>query len=113
ALLSALAPALILGGGTFLTTFCLLLVAVPLWRLAFEGLTKDQALEERVLIVGTGPLSRTIARHIIVQHDFAYELVGFVDDGAANQAATSPRTIGVIEDLGRLIQEHQIDRVVV
>ena len=35
-------------------------------------------LETKDLIVGTGPLARTVARQIQAQHDFAYRLVGFV-----------------------------------
>ena len=31
---------------------------MPAWRLAFDGLTRDRHLEERVLIVGTGPVAR-------------------------------------------------------
>src|SRR5690242_16450467 len=54
ALVSALVPSLMIGHGIFITSLFLMLVAIPLWRIAFEGLSHDPSLEERVLIVGTG-----------------------------------------------------------
>src|SRR6185436_13515720 len=61
ALLTVLAPGVLIGSsGTFLTALGLLLVAVPAWRLAFEGLTRDPHMVERVLILGTGPAARGV-----------------------------------------------------
>src|SRR5206468_10662529 len=54
AVVSVLAPSIVIGGGIFLTSLGLLPVAIPVWRLAFEGLTRDPHLEEHILIVGPG-----------------------------------------------------------
>src|SRR5437588_12864264 len=59
AVVSVLMPSLVIAGNVFIWSLCLLLVAVPAWRLAFDGLTHDSHLEERILIVGTGTLART------------------------------------------------------
>src|SRR5947207_1602885 len=113
AVVSVLMPSLVIGGGIFLTSLCLLLVAVPLWRLAFDGLTRDSHLKEHVLIVGTGPLARTVAQHILAQHDFGYRIVGFIDDGPPNELAADPLVLGRAADLPRLIPRHHVDRIVV
>src|SRR5262249_52960530 len=86
---------------------------VPLWRLAFDGLAQDPALEERVLIVGTGPMARTIARHILSQHDFAYRFVGFVDDRTGPETSSDPLALGHLHDLPRLVDQHHVDRIVI
>src|SRR5438128_6606732 len=39
AVVSVLMPSLIIGHGIFITSLWLLLIAVPIWRLAFDGLT--------------------------------------------------------------------------
>jgi len=52
-LLSIVVPAINVGHGIFITSLWLLLIAIPLWRMAFDGLTRDRRLEQRVLIVGT------------------------------------------------------------
>ena len=41
AALSVLAPGILIGSGTFLTALGILLVAVPAWRLAFDGVLRD------------------------------------------------------------------------
>src|SRR3954462_289906 len=64
AVLSLVLPSILIGGGTFITTLGILLIAIPLWRLAFLGLTNEPYLEDRVLIVGTGPLAQTVGRQI-------------------------------------------------
>jgi sugar transferase (PEP-CTERM system associated) len=113
AIVSVLIPSLIIGHGIFITSLWLLLIAVPAWRVAFDGLAEDSHLAERVLIVGTGPLARTIARQIRAQHDFAYRIVGFVGESGGNAGATVWPVLGTTADLLRLIAEHDVDRIVV
>ena len=112
AVVSVLMPSLVIGGGIFLTSLALLLVAVPAWRLAFEGLTTDPHLKENVLIVGTGPLARTVAQQILAQHDFAYRIAGFVDD-EPSVSPNDPMVLGSTADLPSLVAKHHVDRIVV
>ncbi len=93
-------PSFAIGRGIFAISLCLLLLAVPLWRLAFDGLSRDPHLEERVLILGTGDVARTVARAVRAQHDFGYRVVGFVDESE-------------MADLPRLVAAGDIDRIVV
>src|SRR5262245_20610726 len=92
AAVSAIIPALLIGAGTFATMTMLLLIVVPVWRLAFDGLTSDPHLEERVLVVGAGQLARIVAQQIRQQHDFAYRVVGFIDEAElrADAIAVAP-----------------------
>ncbi len=121
AALSLLLPSVVPASGTFLTTLVLLLVAVPLWRLAFIGLTSDPHLEERILIVGTGLPAQAVAREIRTQHDFPYRIVGFVADAGAEgvpAAAPLPGTtaaplLGTMADLQRVLGTQRVDRIVV
>ncbi|MGE3955566.1 MAG: TIGR03013 family XrtA/PEP-CTERM system glycosyltransferase [Vicinamibacterales bacterium] len=107
AVLSMFAPGVLIGSGTFLTALGLLLVAVPAWRLAFEGLTRDPDLEERVLMLGSGPAARSVADLIAAQHDFPYRVVGFVD--ALDETPEGMENAG----LSDLIRQRRVDRVVV
>jgi sugar transferase (PEP-CTERM system associated) len=113
AVVSVLMPSVLIGGGIFLTSLGLLLVAIPLWRLAFEGLTRDPHLKEHVLIVGTGSLARTVAQQILAQHDFSYRIVGFVDDASADERTGDPLVLGRTADLPQVIARHHVDRIVV
>jgi sugar transferase (PEP-CTERM system associated) len=117
AAVSILLPSVRLGSGTFLMTLGVLVVALPLWRVAFAGLSNDPHLEERVLIVGTGTIAMTVANQIRAQHDFAYRLVGFIEDpagGAAAPVSGAPGPVlGAAADLQRIVEAYDIRRIVV
>jgi len=114
AAVSVAMPSLIIGGGIFITTLCLLLVAIPVWRVAFDGLTTDPRLEEHVLIVGTGSLARTVARQILTQHDFAYRVVGFIDDSPGDDwRRNDPQVLGTWADLQRVVASQHVNRIIV
>jgi sugar transferase (PEP-CTERM system associated) len=113
AVLSLVLPSILIGGGTFITTLGILLIAIPLWRLAFLGLTSEPYLEDRVLIVGTGPLAQTVARQIRTQHDFAYRVVGFIDDAAASERGGAAPVLGSHADLAQVIAQYGVNRVII
>jgi sugar transferase (PEP-CTERM system associated) len=113
---TVLVPAINIGHGVFLTSVGLLLIVVPAWRIAFDGLTQDPHLEERLLIVGTGTLARTVARQIQSQHDFAYRIVGYLAEDEPTDADTEGLNLpllGGAVDVARLTGLHQINRVIV
>jgi sugar transferase (PEP-CTERM system associated) len=95
-----LIPSFALGHGTFTTSLCLLLLALPLWRIGFDRLARDSNLEERVVILGTGAAAQTVAREIAAQHDFSYRVVGVIEDAAA-------------ADIRRLVSDLHATRIVV
>jgi sugar transferase (PEP-CTERM system associated) len=114
AALTAVMPSVLLGNGTFATVVGLLLVGVPLWRVAFNGLTTDPHLEERVLVVGTGSLAQTVARQIREHQDFAYRLVGFIDDGGSGPLHVRQHDVlGNAADIDRILTTRHVDRIVV
>jgi len=113
AAVSLLMPSIVIGPGIFLTSLGLMLVAVPAWRVAFNGVSRDSHLDERVLILGTGATAVTIARQIDAERNFAYRLIAFIDDGADVRLVEPQHAIVAPGDIGRLIAEHHIDRIIV
>ncbi len=112
---SVILPVINIGHGVFLTSVGLLLVVVPAWRMAFDGVTRDPHLEERVLIVGTGKRAEMIARQIQSQHDFAYRAVGYLsesDDAGGDETDLDLPLLGSAADVARLAGLHQINRVI-
>ena len=109
-------PALMIGNGIFTSALFVFLVAILGWRLAFNRVTGSFKLdEERVLFVGTGVTARRVAREILDQHDFAYRVIGFIDDDDSRigERIVNPAIVGTPADIDRLIAEHEIDRIVV
>ena len=75
-------PSLVVADGAFLTSAGIFLLGILVWRLVYNQIATLQPLGERVLIVGTDPTAQTVARQILSQEDFPYEIVGFIDDDA-------------------------------
>ena len=115
AILFVVAPNLVIGGSTFVSSIVMFVVAILAWRLIFLYLGRLHQLQERLLIIGTGPTARKVARQVLDQHDFAYRIVGFIDEDPAmiGRSVVNPRVIGTPADIARLIRDHQIDRIVV
>lgn len=107
-------PSLIVDSSTFVTALGVFVVAVLTWRVTFNALARDPYLEERVLILGTGRTARMLARQIGTQRDFAYRLVGFIDDsGGAAVTVRHHDILGSVADIERVIAERRVDRIVV
>ena len=109
-------PDLMIGNGIFVSALFVFLVAILGWRLAFNSVTGSLKLdEERVLFVGTGDTARKVARQILDQHEFAYRVIGFIDEDPARigERIVNPAIVGTPADIDRLIAEHHVDRIVV
>ena len=72
-------------------------------------------MEERILVVGTGDTARKVVRQILDQREFAYRVIGFIDDDASRigERIVNPGIVGTPADMAALIATHQIDRIVV
>jgi sugar transferase (PEP-CTERM system associated) len=108
-------PRLMIGDGIFVSALFVFVVGILGWRLLFNSITRSLHLEERILVVGTGDSARKVTRQILDQKDFAYRVIGFIDDDARRigERIVNPGIIGTPADIPRLIAEHQIDRIVV
>jgi sugar transferase (PEP-CTERM system associated) len=110
-----LLPDLMIGNGIFVSALFVFLVAILGWRLLFNYVSGSMKLQERVLFVGTGETARKVARQILDQREFAYRVIGFIDDDASRigERIVNPAIVGTPSDIDRLIAAHHIDRIVV
>ena len=115
ALFYVLLPSLVIGHGVLASSVFLFVIAIVLWRLLFLEVGRARQLQEHLLIVGTGPSARTVARQVLDQHDYPYTIVGFVDDDPAmlGRSIVNPTVIGTPADIIRLVREHRVNRIIV
>lgn len=108
-------PALMIGDGIFVSALFVFLVGILGWRLLFNRLTGSLDMEERILVVGTGETAKKVVRQILDQREFAYRVIGFIDDDRARvgEPLVNPGIIGTPTDIPALVARHQIDRIIV
>jgi sugar transferase (PEP-CTERM system associated) len=108
-------PALVIGRGVFVLAALCVIVGVGGWRIVYEWLTGRLAHRERILLVGTSPASVALAKELLERTDLGVHIVGFIDPDPSRvgQPLLNPGIIGTIDDIPRIIQSLNVDRVVV
>jgi sugar transferase (PEP-CTERM system associated) len=108
-------PWLMIGNGIFVSALFVFLVGILGWRLLFNQLTGSLKLQERILVVGTGETARKVVRQILDQREFAYRVIGFIDDDAnrVGERIVNPGIVGTPADMASLIARHHVDRIIV
>ncbi len=115
ALLYLVAPALAVADGAFLPAAGVFLLGMLLWRIVFNRVATLQSFAERILIIGTDETARTVARQVLAQRDFPYEIVGFIDEDPRRigESIVNPRIVGTPADIQQLVADRGIDRIFV
>ena len=108
-------PSLMIGDGIFVSALFVFVVGILGWRLLFNHLTGSIRMQERILVVGTGETARKVVRQILAQKEFAYRVIGFIDDDPSRigERIVNPGIVGTPADMAALIARHQIDRIIV
>jgi sugar transferase (PEP-CTERM system associated) len=86
---------------------------VPL-RAAGYSIMRRRAFADRVLILGTGPLARTLLQEIEAQPHYRYAVAGIVGDAdAGDDMPLSYPLVGPLERLDKVIEDLRPDRIIV
>jgi len=93
--------------------FLIWLTAPVAWLVARGWVRVGARGVERTLVIGSGRVAGHIAELSRRHPEQQLEIVGCLDDHPALDLDGAPPTIGLIEDLERVISERSIDRVIV
>lgn len=71
--------------------------------------------ETRLLVIGSGRLSKMIMQHVAANPSLGYSIIGFLDDDMNEPPNDFGRfkMLGTLEDLGMVIRSMQIDEVII
>ena len=107
-------PRIELRRSTLLLGIVLVGACLALWRELFFVLNRSPHLVERAILLGDGPLSRSLAREIGVRPELGVRLVGYLGQ-SANSSDVLPGLghLGGLDALGELAATRRIDRVIV
>ncbi len=88
------------------------------WRLIFLRFGNVRWPEQRVLIVGTGPVSVELADELVRRAKWGWRVTGLIDPNSSPGAASGAErggypVLGHAGDIARLAHEHDANRVIV
>jgi sugar transferase (PEP-CTERM system associated) len=100
--------------GVFIGTVLLVVGLVVPARAAFYAVLRRRAFAQRVLVIGTGGLAAELVRLIEETPESGQRVVAVVsDNGGGEEGFGRSPVVGPIERLGKIIEEHRPERVVV
>lgn len=110
-------PELQLGRGVLLVDVTLILAVIPAWRLvvAWSAGHPQFGVRERVLILGSGDQAIELAKATLDRRASGFHIVGFIDNKPelVGKSLINPKVIGLTTDIGGLVEQYHVDRIVV
>ncbi|HUL20704.1 MAG TPA: TIGR03013 family XrtA/PEP-CTERM system glycosyltransferase [Thermodesulfobacteriota bacterium] len=115
AFLYYLFPLLIIGRGIFFISLGFMGVVIVSWRITYNHILKTRHLDQRVMIVGSGPLAKNIAKEIAEGGDTGFKVIGFIADHSERmgEKSVNPSIIGDSSQILDLATKERVDRVIV
>ena len=114
AILYYLIPDHSLGRGIAVMSAPIVLLFLLSWRLILLGANFLLPRQQRVLVVGTGPLGISLVREILHRPELHLKVIGFLDEDGENigKSLVNPGIIGAARDLEEITAREKIDRIV-
>lgn len=103
-------------GPTLLAALMLVLfsLASRVGRLELQRVRNERRPEaQRTIVVGSGKAAASLIRLVQENHNFRYSVVGCVDDEILAHRVSGKAVLGGVDDLPRLISEHNVDCVII
>src|SRR3989454_314976 len=114
AILYYLIPDHSLGRGIAVISAPIVLLFLLSWRLILLGANFLLPRQQRVLVVGTGPLGISLVREILHRPELHLKVIGFLDEDGENigKSLVNPGIIGAARYLEEITAREKIDRIV-
>jgi len=97
-----------------LTFWVLAIVAVVTGRvIARAACRRMPGYRENMVVVGAGEVGQLLARKLEDHPEYGVRLVGFVEAADETRAPASHRVLGPLEELPRIVVEHDVERVLI
>jgi sugar transferase (PEP-CTERM system associated) len=115
AVLYYLFPILIIGRGIFLISLGFIGVVIVSWRIIYNHILKTRQFDQKLMIVGCGPLAKSIAGEIIEKVDTGFKVVGFIseDPGKTGEKVINPSVLGDQSEILDIVRKEKVDRIIV
>jgi len=115
AVLYYLFPFLIIGRGIFLISLGFMGAIIVSWRIIYNHILKTKQLDQRIMIIGSGPLAKSIAKEIVERVDTGFKVVGFITDNPerVGEKLVNPSIMGDQSRILDIATKEKVDRIIV
>ena len=115
AVLYYLFPPLIIGRGIFFISLGFMGAVIIFWRVNYNHILRTKQLDQRIMIIGSGPLAKSIAEEIIESGDTGFKVIGFITDNPEKigERLVNPSVIGDQSHIFNIATREKVDRIIV
>ncbi len=115
AVLYYLFPFLIIGRGIFLISLSLMGAIIVSWRIVYNHILKTKQLDQRIMIIGSGSLAKSIAGDIVEKMDTGFKVIGFITENPerVGEKLVNPSIIGDQSQILDIATREKVDRIIV
>jgi sugar transferase (PEP-CTERM system associated) len=108
-------PLLIIGRGIFLISLGLMGAIIVSWRLIYNHFLKTRQLDQKIMIIGSGPLAKNIAKEIVERVDTGFKVIGFITDNPerVGQKLVNPSIINDQSQILDIAIKERVNRIIV
>jgi len=106
---------LTLGRGIFLISLAFMGAVIASWRMLYNHILKTRKLDQKIMIVGSGSLAKSIAKEIIEKQDTGFKVIGFITDNPERigERLVNPSVIGDQSHILDIATRERVDRIIV
>jgi sugar transferase (PEP-CTERM system associated) len=115
AILYYLFPILMVGRGIFLISLGFMGAVIVFWRVIYNHILRTKQLDQRIMIVGSGQLAKSIAIEILDKADTGFNVVGFITDNPERigERLVNPSVIGDQSQILEIALREKVNRIIV
>jgi len=108
-------PPLIIGRGIFLISLYFMSAVIILWRMIYNHILKTNQLDQKIMIIGTGPMAINIAREILGKDDTGFKIIGFITDNPKRigEKLVNPSIVGDQSQIVDIATREKVARIIV
>jgi len=115
AVLYYLFPFLIIGRGIFLISLVFMGAVIVAWRIIYNHILRTRQLDQKIMIIGSGPLAKNIAGEIVERMDTGFRVIGFITENQerVGEKLVNPSIIGDQSQILDIATGEKVDRIIV
>ncbi|MDI7262023.1 MAG: TIGR03013 family PEP-CTERM/XrtA system glycosyltransferase, partial [Thermodesulfobacteriota bacterium] len=90
-------------------------MVIVFWRIFYNHILRTKRLDQKIMIIGTGPLAKNIAKDIIEKGDTGFTVIGFITDSPerVGEKLINPAVMGDQSQILDIVTRESVDRIIV